>query len=757
MNLKDYNFMPTLTHTALSATKANKKENSASKTRAASQSSTLSDHRPGTLAQMKVVEAMSEGPRAQKTAQLQALMPDNSPVQKATDEEEVQMKAKPIQKAADEEEVQMKAAPVQKKENNTGLPDNLKSGVENLSGVSLDDVKVHTNSDQPAQMQAHAFAQGTDIHVAPGQEQHLPHEAWHVVQQKQGRVKPTTQMKEKIPVNDDKGLEDEADVMGAKALSVGNSDQGATQLKELNVNSSAIHQFADAQWATEEDIKRVGSEVPKEVEEEKTAEAATKNRDSDKIGIGDVGEAIGNTAGVVGGAIDENIFNADGPATGDVAAGELSGDVGGVAAAGGKVLGSVVSGYKAYEKGWKNLDTTDPLSMGDAAIAGTQFISKATETAMKFAKSDSVAGMFPGVNSGLNLLQAGLNMMKDKRASDAIKKIEKGGTLNTESTRFLEQYASNVQWKMIEDGAEALWATAELVGLAFPGANVGMSFLHSSVNLLKGGVKMYQKYSSGKKAKAAERIDVGKGGGLDQAEVNQLQSTKTLIDKAGGASTEFFLTLIQRRKLIMNTQQIDNPTDKDKKDLAQLQEDEKADLLKLNEGMEKPFKEEDIFNAMTTFLNLINSLKDDVLQDQGRFKRFSSWVSGGYFGQKVNAHDFFAKIFGDDPEKKVDDLQILKVLQKEPDTVGKYLGPKLERTIESAQDYSAKDLSNDQLVSNLIPTLVSSASSDKAVFKTFEGLNSDIFKESAMWPGKDLATAEFKAGLEKYFKQINPF
>ena len=264
--------MPTLTHTALSATKANKKENSASKTRAASQSSTLSDNRPGTLAQMKVVEAMSEGPRAQKTAQLQALMPDNSPVQKATDEEEVQMKAKPIQKAADEEEVQMKAksvqkaadeeevqmkaapvqkaadeeevqmkaAPVQKKENNTGLPDGLKSGVENLSGVSLDDVKVHTNSDQPAQMQAHAFAQGTDIHVAPGQEQHLPHEAWHVVQQKQGRVKPTTQMKEKIPVNDDKGLEHEADVMGAKALSVGNSDQGATQLNEIGGSKNTI-------------------------------------------------------------------------------------------------------------------------------------------------------------------------------------------------------------------------------------------------------------------------------------------------------------------------------------------------------------------------------------------------------------------------------------------------------------------------------------------------------------------------------------
>ena len=107
----------------------------------------------------------------------------------------------------------------QGKPNNTGLPNQLKSGVENLSGFSLNDVKVHYNSPKPAQLQAHAYAQGTDIHVGSGQEKHLPHEAWHVVQQKQGRVQATKQMKGKVPVNDDVGLEKEADVMGAKALS----------------------------------------------------------------------------------------------------------------------------------------------------------------------------------------------------------------------------------------------------------------------------------------------------------------------------------------------------------------------------------------------------------------------------------------------------------------------------------------------------------------------------------------------------------
>ncbi|NID14707.1 DUF4157 domain-containing protein [Luteibacter yeojuensis] len=99
-----------------------------------------------------------------------------------------------------------------------GLPDPLRTNMEAMSGVALDDVRVHRNSGKPAQMQAHAYAQGRDIYLGAGQEKHLPHEAWHVVQQAQGRVKPTRQMKEKVAVNDDTSLEREADIMGAKAM-----------------------------------------------------------------------------------------------------------------------------------------------------------------------------------------------------------------------------------------------------------------------------------------------------------------------------------------------------------------------------------------------------------------------------------------------------------------------------------------------------------------------------------------------------------
>ena len=115
--------------------------------------------------------------------------------------------------------IQKKAKPEpDRRENNTGLPDNLKSGIEYISGYSMDDVKVHYNSNKPAQLNAHAFAKGTDIHLASGQEKHLPHEAWHVVQQKQGRVEPTIQIKPDLSINNDKHLEKEADIMGSKAL-----------------------------------------------------------------------------------------------------------------------------------------------------------------------------------------------------------------------------------------------------------------------------------------------------------------------------------------------------------------------------------------------------------------------------------------------------------------------------------------------------------------------------------------------------------
>ena len=141
--------------------------------------------------------------------------------------EALQRKANMASNAAQREE-----AP---RPNNTGMPDNLKSGIESLSGFSMDDVRVHYNSSKPATVQALAYTQGTDIHVAPGQEKHLPHEAWHVAQQMAGRVSPTTNING-MPVNDNAGLEHEADVMGEKAVQCKMVGEKSLESKENDDN-----------------------------------------------------------------------------------------------------------------------------------------------------------------------------------------------------------------------------------------------------------------------------------------------------------------------------------------------------------------------------------------------------------------------------------------------------------------------------------------------------------------------------------------
>jgi len=135
--------------------------------------------------------------------------------------------------------------PIQRAANRTGLPDRLKHGVEALSGIAMDDVRVHRNSSRPAQMQAHAYAQGSDIHLAPSQEHHLPHEAWHVVQQKQGRVRTSQRMANGLAINDDPGLEREADQMGRRSLA--SPPASSLAVREVRRTADPVQRMEEAE------------------------------------------------------------------------------------------------------------------------------------------------------------------------------------------------------------------------------------------------------------------------------------------------------------------------------------------------------------------------------------------------------------------------------------------------------------------------------------------------------------------------------
>jgi hypothetical protein len=105
----------------------------------------------------------------------------------------------------------------------------LKITLQRMSGVDLSDVRVHARSPQPARLSAWAYACGKDIHLGPGQEKHLAHEAWHVVQQKQGRVRARRELGG-MPANHDPALESEADRMARRAASPGTA---STPVRDL--------------------------------------------------------------------------------------------------------------------------------------------------------------------------------------------------------------------------------------------------------------------------------------------------------------------------------------------------------------------------------------------------------------------------------------------------------------------------------------------------------------------------------------------
>lgn len=188
----------------------------------------------------------------------------------------------------------------------SGLPEPLRAGLEELSGLDLSDVRVRYNSPGPAARHALAYTSGSDIEVGPGQEKHLAHEGWHVVQQKLGRVKPSVLLK-RAPVNTDPLLEREADVMGARAAALARThtrDQSpdrvpdrrrvfarapAMQLKgekEFNKDPSAFMQANQVLVAFDEGVKatyQLSPEIKKRIEERAKVRAKAELEKVDKL------------------------------------------------------------------------------------------------------------------------------------------------------------------------------------------------------------------------------------------------------------------------------------------------------------------------------------------------------------------------------------------------------------------------------------------------------------------------------------------
>ena len=399
----------------------------------------------------------------------------------------------------------------QQKANNTGLPDDLKSGVESLSGHSMDDVKVYRNSEKPAQLQASAYAQGTNIHLGPGQEKHLPHEAWHVAQQKQGKVKPTTQLKGNVNVNDDPALENEADIMGSKAASlVQRKSEKQENPFQLKSSADSVVQMAKPKIKKEKASKH----IDKLAKGGKTVEQTQKGR--------------GKKAGVTA-EVDEGKVNKSSGELVDAATGARSPvDQAANASTSGIDIDTFASDLtKSLQDAWNAALAFESSQKGnrlEAGAKGTAAFSKAvTSYSSVFANvlgaSKEVATCISGVGAALsaadNIMKGIFEYQHFKTVEKIARVVESNGkdeAVTKGEMLVLSRYKDAIKIKGADAAFSAILDTAELITLACGGVGTpAVKLINCIYKSLKAGVGYYRDYQSMKANQADKRLGIEGG------------------------------------------------------------------------------------------------------------------------------------------------------------------------------------------------------------------------------------------------------
>ena len=520
------------------------------------------------------------------------------------------------------------------------LPDNVKQGVESLSGISMDDVKVHYNSDKPAQLNAYAYAQGTDIHIASGQEKHLPHEAWHVVQQKQGRVQPTTMMKAKVFINDDKGLEKEADVMGARALQMkpfSLSDyktEKSFQRKEIIQRNGRPRRGAVTGAASPlKSLNAIKSPSAKADEGN-----SLKQKLYDHLGEeGELakGQLITDTGFKVAGVVNEAI-----KATTD----QLKNPINTAAFVG--PLGSTVELISSIA----NIkDKKTPENIANGLLSVTKLTADVLDAANTYMNEGIIGSaltaglLLPGIKAGLSAAKNVVDVWKVLKSLAAIDAItdEKTGIqhLNAEDKEIIVDYRAKLNWIKYEIIADGFLNAGELITIFCPGASVSIAAIHSAVNVFKKSYKAYSDYIADRERKRAERIgDVG----IKKVKEDNIEEKSGEMDESGNNLFKVALKSYRERELFKNHPQKGKDKTIDENIQRTFKKKEKELTIKLQALNDKRIDknadlvtEQNLEDFLTMEKATIEHIRDEVLEE----KKILEWLAYQFSSKKGIMND----------------------------------------------------------------------------------------------------------------------
>jgi hypothetical protein len=231
------------------------------------------------------------------------------------------------------------------------LSDKTKSKMEHSFQADFSNVNIHQNSEQASQIGAKAFTQGNDIHFSSGSYQPnsssgqelIGHELSHVVQQRAGRVQPTTSVGG-LPVNDSTSLEAEADSAGKAA-----SQAQPVQQKSTGPNGAPQGKAIQG-WGIPDWMKDAGNAAAGAVSSawETTKDVAGAAASS----VGDAGVSLFNGAKSIATGAAQGIKSVvTGAAKG--ASSAAKGILGGIKSAGSGIISGVGSTLKGIGSGIK--------------------------------------------------------------------------------------------------------------------------------------------------------------------------------------------------------------------------------------------------------------------------------------------------------------------------------------------------------------------------------------------------------------------
>ena len=570
---------------------------------------------------------------------------------------------------------------VQRKENNNGLPDSLKSGIENLSGYSMDDVKVNYNSDKPAQLNAHAYAQGSEIHLGSGQEQHLPHEAWHVVQQKANRVQPNTQVNG-VQVNDNPKLETEADQMGAKALQMKAS---ASSLSNRQSGSNTAQLEPMPMTAMPDAGPIVNSNKPKE-EESDIKKAANMTGGASMAGsaVSTIGKGI---AGVVENPSKKTITGF---------------------AESGFIFGAVVNFKNAATTFWNFATGKEDVTlekgtglMGNLFDLGSN-IAQAVVAFQDKAVDKGLGEVLGPISAGLAAAKAGLAIYNDREAlkiaDEIIKNSDGDKMISKDQSKILESYRKKLSSKMAKDIVNFAFATAHAISFINPAAAVVVGGLRNAASLFMEGLEYYNKGVERRAAKADARLGKETGNTDDNGELYSLEGLSSGDFDTGIEGFNIQAMVESQMEIREDSQkliELKNKETIDSKDIAD--EQEKIELKRnylykqiaaYNElfGNEEvpAINEAQIAGLAALYTNTMNAIVKEAKENLATLQWMKSFVSTV---GKVEVTNELVKVYGKkDKSELPDEIQFSKLSAQSKNYVWGKTTDALKNTVKARKE-----------------------------------------------------------------------